>query len=448
MKKYLIIITIIAALFFSACNPNEELYNEHDEVISNFYNENIEYIFTVDDYKHASYAAMDDAVTSEDSAYAGYIKTFESFNSHYTASDYIPAVLADNFIALDSSSTAQVTYNQYNEDFDFEENYFGNITKKTFFSLDYAALGLSDLGSFTTSEKPEDYLPDYLAILYPEAEANSYVKLYYKYPDVDTKVYDLYKFDGTFWSQVENYYILNEADYLQMGDPGPGTDNRFTESYPAENYIIQFMNSRFIYSQNGDYRLLVYENNVGSSAVTTVKKFIYNDGWELYNPAEMIESQFVHLGTKWVFDPTVRLFILADDFQLIVDYVKDNIGEDYVSDYGNNDFYTGASAYYNNFDIRISKRREYASEDYPESMSDEDASALIWERLYEGLVILLGEKYPDAVSQVEGVDVHYVLTFDVFNDNYAHVIYTVEYKCTASGSPATFEIIKEAYVPE
>jgi len=439
MKKYLIITTIIAALFFSACNPNEELYKEHDEAIDNAYSEDIEYVLTSSDYQAASNFAMEDAVTEEDSTYAGYIKTFESFNSHYTASDYVPAVLSENFAALNNNSTAQITYNNYNEDFNFEENYFGDIESITLTNANYAELGFTNC--FTEGTNVANILPDFITNQNLETDI-IYAKVTYLYPDVNTKVADFYIYDGTSWSKADDSYIVvTEADYAAMGNPGPGSHNNFSDDYPAENYLPALLNNKYPYAQASDFKFVIYDYYSGSAS-TFGRKMVYNSSWEFYSPAEAITSQFVHIGTGWIFDPTVMFTISADDYQIIVDYVGANIGSEYVSSYGNNEYYTGASAYYGNFDIRVSKRRSEVPQDFPESMSDEDALALVWERLNEGLDILLKEKYPDAVPKVGDFDVYYILTFDTFDDNYAHTFYTATYKCTASGSPATFEQIE------
>lgn len=449
MKKYPIILAV-AILFFAACNPNEDLYQELDTEFDVPYHEDIEYVFTSADYTAASSAAMADATNAEDSAYAGYIKTFESFNSKYKASDYVPAVLAQNFLALNNNSTAQVTYNEYNEDFNFADNYVGEITNCELVEADYLALGLGDTEEedtcFTSSDNPQNMLPNFLADKYPDAVAETYMVVNYLYPNEQTEDNGFYKFDGTEWAYVDNSVILSSDDYAQMGNPGPGQYNNFSEDYPAENYLPNFLNA-FYPSQNGETRFVVYDYYSGGAS-TLALKFVYNEGWQIYSPAETQTSQFIHIGTEWIFDPTVRISLTPEDYQIIVDYVGANIGADYVSSYGNNEFYTGASAYYNNFDIRVSKRRSEVPDDFPESMSDEDALALVWERLYEGLEILLMEKYPDAVPNIGDFEVHYFLTFDTFNDDYAHNFYTVEYKCTASGTPPTFEVVTEATLVE
>ncbi len=434
MKKYLIITTIIAALFFSACNPNEEVYKEHDEAIDNSYNTSIEYVFTYNDYSKASQLAMEGFVTEEDSLYAAYIKKFQSFNSKYPASDYIPMVIASNFIALENGSSVLVTYNEYNEDFNFDANYTGDIESEKLYSTDYANLGVSG-GCFTDSDKPEDNLPTYIAGLDINTDEVTYVKLTYLYPNTSTETEGFYKFDGTVWAQAENSYILTEADYVSMGNPGPGAHNNFSGDYPAENYLPSFMNAKFP-SQNGEYKLMVYDYYSGAAS-TLARKLIYNNGWEIYSPAESKQSQFVHIGEGgWIFDPTVRFYMSTEDYHLID---EDDPIPYYKPEKPGGMFY-GASSYYGNFNIAPSYRLkpEHDPEGEYAALSEEGLFDLMWVRLYMGVDLLLTKKFPDAVPKIGDFDVLYVVgfkTYDGITSNY----YDVTYKCIEAGSPPVFE---------
>lgn len=111
--------------------------------------------------------------------------------------------------------------------------------------------------------------------------------------------------------------------------------------------------------------------------------------------------------------------------------------------YGDSEYYFGASDYKDNFDIRITKRRSTDPDTYS-NLSDEEALALIWERVKEGIIIFLSNKYPNAVPTVEGIDVHYFITFWTFEDGYVNRQWIIEYQCTESGTPPTFVLITDA----
>lgn len=438
MKKYLIITTIIAALFFSACNPNEEVYKEHDDASdssgNSSYKTDIEYVLTYNDYSKASQLAMEGFVTEEDSLYAAYIKTFQSFNSKYPASKYIPMIIASNFVALESGSSALVTYNEYNEDFYFSANYTGEVKYKKLDATDYSNMGITG-GCFSSSYEPEDYLPDFIATLDIDTTESAYIKLTYLYPDTDTEVEDIYNHIGGVWEQAKNYYILTDEDYTSMGNPGPGEHNNFSGDYPAENYLPSFMNAKFP-SQNGEYKLMVYDYYSGAAS-TLARKLIYNNGWEIYSPAEEKTSQFVHIGEGgWIFDPTVRFYMSTEDYHLIDE--EDPIP--YYKPEKPGGMYYGASSYYGNFNIAPSYRLkpEHDPDGEYAALSEEGLFDLMWLRLYMGVDLLLTKKFPDAVPKIGAFDVLYVVgfkTYDGITSNY----YDVTYKCIEAGSPPVFE---------
>lgn len=61
-------------------------------------------------------------------------------------------------------------------------------------------------------------------------------------------------------------------------------------------------------------------------------------------------------------------------YQAITDWVKENHSE-YVTSYGNNDYYYGGSAYQNNFDFRVSAWQGQGTYD---GMSSDEITALMW----------------------------------------------------------------------
>lgn len=64
-------------------------------------------------------------------------------------------------------------------------------------------------------------------------------------------------------------------------------------------------------------------------------------------------------------------------YQACVDWVKDNVpnGAEYVTSYGNNDYYTGASAYQGNIDLRPGSARNQTSA--YDGMTDDEIVALM-----------------------------------------------------------------------
>jgi len=137
----------------------------------------------------------------------------------------------------------------------------------------------------------------------------------------------------------------------------------------------------------------------------------------------------------WKFDPTVTYTTTGTDLQLLVNYVYKNLSRSYGSSYGNDEFYYGASAYYNNFDLRLSNKGTYSIPGF-ETGTDEEKVALTWSRLQEGLEILLSLKFTSAVPEVYGVKVYYWVTFKTYENNLSKNtyvgIFTVD---NSTGSP-------------
>ncbi len=156
-------------------------------------------------------------------------------------------------------------------------------------------------------------------------------------------------------------------------------------------------------------------------------EFIYNAGWQAYDPYTARQDQFIHNGSEWVFDPTVMFTMGSSDYMTIVNYVKNNISGDYIDSYGTAEFYSGASAYYGNFDIR--------------SGNWEDSVFGTWE---EAIAFTIGEgllpaKFPDAVTQVSGIDVFYIVTFDTYSGVDGR--YSIKFQVTKAGPNPEFTLV-------
>ena len=155
MKK-IILYSLISALMFSACNPNKEI----DENIRNStppFKFDIDITLLTGDYETISDLAFDIAESPQDTANAQSIADNLCFSVHAPASLYVAAFLDEEYIAPDSSSVAQVSY-------DYSVNEFDSLVVFELGNADYTAIGgvVADSLSFTYNELPENYLPDYL----------------------------------------------------------------------------------------------------------------------------------------------------------------------------------------------------------------------------------------------------------------------------------------------
>lgn len=253
--------------------------------------------------------------------------------------------------------------------------------------------------------------------------------------------------DGSEWHQIadddfeDGVYVLSADDYDMMGAPGK-YDNFDSEDSP-DMYLPVFLAENKPFAQAEEKVVVVYMYYAGSTEVRA-SEYVFN-GTEWQNSSRIVErtEQFVHNGSGWVFDPTVVFTMATDDYQLIVDYVKTEIdgGADYLNSYGTGEYYFGADAYYENFDLRLANRTEYNIPGF-EGLSTEDAIALTYERLGEAVEVMLMEKYPDATAQVNGVDVHYIVTVDTYENDLSRGKYTFDFQCVKSGPNPEFELVE------
>ncbi|HRW62469.1 MAG TPA: choice-of-anchor J domain-containing protein [Bacteroidales bacterium] len=254
---------------------------------------------------------------------------------------------------------------------------------------------------------------------------------------------DYYTYEGDVWTKMEDVYYLNSADYDAMGAPGK-YDNFSSDANPRD-YLPNFLKAMYPLAGEGVVKTVVYKYYTGMvGTLTLADQYTYTAGqWQsLYNYIEETTEQYLHTGTEWIFDPTVRFTMSASDYQIIVDYVKAKVDPAFVDSYGTAEYYSGASSYYGNFDLRLSKRVQYDPDTYS-SLSTEEGVALTLERLQDGIIILLQNKYPNAVPQVGGFDVHYFISYQTYNNDFSRTNFMVDYKCTAAASgsnPPQFEL--------
>ena len=237
---------------------------------------------------------------------------------------------------------------------------------------------------------------------------------------------DYYQYDGSEWEAMDGVYYLSSADYDAMGSPG--AYNNFSSSDRPENYVPQMLEDMYPYAQEGDKIAISYKYYSSGSTKVMAMEFTYQNGWQAYDAYTAKQDQFIHNGTTWVFDPTVMFTMSSSDYQIIVDYVKDNVDASYLDSYGTAEYYSGAGSYYVNFDIR--------------SGYFEDSVFDTWEDAVEWAIgeALLPTKYPDAVTQVSGIDVYYIVSFATYSGSAGS--YSMKFQVTKSGPNPEFTLVE------
>jgi hypothetical protein len=257
---------------------------------------------------------------------------------------------------------------------------------------------------------------------------------------LSTPTYAVKVYDGKNWKNKSNsVYVLTYADYGDMGQ----SKRYFTSDVPAVNYLPAYLSKMVAYPVDGDARVVVYRFYNGKALNIYSDEYTYSAEkarWELNT---RIVDKTEH--GKWNFDPSTVVTLKAEKgnveaaafYQAITDWVKENHPE-YVTSYGNNDYYYGGSAYNNNFDFRPSAWKAQNASAYG-SMSDADLTKLMFERLPEAFLPGLKAIYGSA-DVVEGVDVFYTINFAIY-DGSSTTQYTIKYKVTGKGQ---FEYVADS----
>lgn len=263
---------------------------------------------------------------------------------------------------------------------------------------------------------------------------------------LSTPAYAVKVYDGKSWKDKNNnVYVPTFADYGDMGQ----SKRYFTSDVPAVNYLPAYLSKMVAYPVDGDARVVVYRFYNGKALNIYSDEYTYSAEkarWELNTRIVDKTEQFVLSDGKWNFDPSTVITLkdkgdaeTSTFYQAITDWVKEKYPE-YVTSYGNNDYYYGGSAYQNNFDFRPAKWREQNAAAYG-NMSDDDLKKLMFERLPEAFLPALQSLYGDA-NIIEGTDqkVTYTINFFIF-DGSNTTLYTIQYLVTG---PGQFEYVADS----
>lgn len=255
----------------------------------------------------------------------------------------------------------------------------------------------------------------------------------------------LYTFNGSKWVEATGAVVLSHTDYQAMGQR---YDNLSGES-PAQ-FLPAFLKQKYPYAAAEDSYFVVYYYYDGSATSTRCDQYTFNGTeWTLNNGIVTETAQFVKNNGKWMYDPNVTITLPAGKgieistlyFQTCVDWVKANIdqptGATYVTSYGNNEYYSGTSAYQGNVDLRAASARAQYAAGY-EGMTDDQIVAKMKERFEkETMPAALSVLHPDA-DVIAGMEVLYTINFSAYNGA-TTTPYTIVYKVVGKGK---FEFVK------
>ena len=261
---------------------------------------------------------------------------------------------------------------------------------------------------------------------------------------VPTTAYNaIYTLTSGKWAPASGFAVLNPGDYTTMGQ-------KYANLEHPELYLPAYLKTTFPYAQEGDVKNVLYRLYKSSKTSWACDQYVLTDGeWTLNNNIEQETNQFVFTKDGWMYDPNVTITLPAGKgqdlsttyYQACVDWVYNNIcvpmgdtsiksGKFYVTSYGNNEYYSGTSAYQGNVDLRASAARTQYAAGY-EGMSDEEVVALMKKRFMEEVMPgALSTLHSDA-KPIEGLEVLYTINFAVYDGSTSQ--YTAVFKVVGPG---------------
>ena len=267
------------------------------------------------------------------------------------------------------------------------------------------------------------------------------------------KQYAYFKFNGTGY-EAADVVAIQPADYTAMGQ----NYGNFTNP-DQDLYLPLFLGQKYPYAQVDDKIYVGYRCYAGGATSCKVDEYVFNGVWTKTAYFAEKQDQFRKAEGVWNVDRTLELDYTntssADTkafYQYCVNWVydfkdvpmgapaRDNAGEIistdivtingekpagnyWVSNYGNNEFYTGSSAYYGNVDWRPSAVKGGFAAAGMGDLTDDEILAKLKENTAEVYAEVLGYMYPEMTPEqykkvvikvyCYGPNKNYSFTFDV-----------------------------------
>ncbi|MDE5895373.1 MAG: hypothetical protein K2H00_05005 [Muribaculum intestinale] len=283
----------------------------------------------------------------------------------------------------------------------------------------------------------------------------------------------VYSFNGSKWTVPSDVYVLTSSDYKQMGTTSLTTAQ-------VKEFFPKLLAKEFPYAADGDVKYVVYGNN------HKCEQLIYNgESWSINTMSSTV--QFVRTTSKkWIYDPTIYLYFSTDYrtdmpslafYQACVRWVWDNInvaqlgidnslwdswpvneandpaekagvahiGYCWGSGKATQEGYSGASAYYCNYDSRPYTLSSYLKDDYQTyygGLSDDEVIETVQKRFAEVVApAAMGICYPDAKVGTGGVDQEYEVTLIQYNKGTASGSHEVVFRFKVV-APGKFQLVE------
>lgn len=259
---------------------------------------------------------------------------------------------------------------------------------------------------------------------------------------------EIYQLRGSAWVPYTKALVLSRDDYKAMGI------DEFSSKAAPSKYLPKYLAQKNPYAEEEAIEAVLYKYDKAFGAAEYV---MLNDKWGELPHFVQETSQFVYTNNKWVYNPSTLVVLPVERnnltssafYQAITDWVWENIdqkelgvtkkGEGYVTSYGNNEYYFGASAYQNNMDLRPGKFPEQYAAGYA-GLSNEEITTKIKGRYPQAFQVGLEAIYTN-VAPIEGIEIIYTVQFGVYD--LSNRTFTIKYKVVG---PGKFEYIEDSLV--
>ena len=306
-------------------------------------------------------------------------------------------------------------------------------------------------GTFTSYGLYDSHVGTY-PCLYKETQ----VEMTAIVPEIETvKAYAWYQWDGTSLKAVENTNLLQFADYDAMGY---GKYGSITAPYEQEK-LPAYLRAKYPYATTNQVEFVTYQSYSGGKTSWKTDEYTFDgSNWNATIYFANNTAQFRKTEGVWEVDRTLELDFTGNGtetknfYQYCVNWVYDNkdvpmgapardnagviistdivtisgnkpAGDYWVSNYGNNEFYTGASAYYGNIDWRPSAVKGGFVAAGMGNLSDDEIVAMLQEHTAEVFAAVLHYVYPEMTADdynkvvikvyAYGPNANYAYTFNV-----------------------------------
>lgn len=260
-------------------------------------------------------------------------------------------------------------------------------------------------------------------------------------PSAALQMAALYRYDGNAWKASSGEVLIQPYAYKEI--MGLSYAN-FSGTQPDE-YIPVYLKQTFPFAQDGTAKTVVYLYHTSDGDSYQAREYEKVDGEWVRQMGRGV-SKFTRKDYVWSFNPSVEVTLpyarntepAYSYYMACVEWVLENIVKPEnpgatlttatpLIDYrGNAEFYSGASAFYGNVDVRAGTATAHCPEGFYDGLTDDEISALVKKRFcLETMRGALKKMHPD-IKPVEGMEVTVTIHFTAFSPvSEETLVYTV-----------------------